>query len=92
MRYVKARLEKYSRELAYRIFVTDSLKAVVENTHYITTFDGIIPYGVSVKRRWIDIMNGVKPKEKEKPKEDTRTCEEVVSDIWKNARIGKRKK
>lgn len=87
-----ARFKKYNQDQAYRIFVTDSLKSIVENTGYHATLDGIVPYGVTVKSRWIDIIQGKTLSEK-KPDEkaDNRSCEEVVADIWRNAGLKKKK-
>lgn len=50
----------------YRIYVTDALRVVAENT---AKFVG----GHSIERRYIDV---VKPK-----KQDNRTCEEITADI-----------
>lgn len=66
MRYVMARYEVYQRELAYRIYVTDALRIISENT---ARFGG----GGYVKARFADIVNP-------KP-EDPRTHDEVVEHI-----------
>lgn len=50
----------------YRIYVTDALRVVAENT---AKFVG----GRSIERRYIDV---VKPK-----KQDNRTCEEITADV-----------
>lgn len=85
MRYVMARMQEYSRDLSYRIYVSDALKATVENTKYHLSMDGMIAHGVQIEKRWID--NFVIQQEESN---DTRTCEEVVSDIWSNAGFSKR--
>lgn len=43
MRYVKARMEQERRELAYRIYVTDSLQNIPQNKFFTNRFaDNII--------------------------------------------------
>ena len=54
------------KDTAYRVYVTDCLKLIAENTG-----------NISLKLRYYDIIN---PK-----KEDTRTGDEIVSDIIKRA-------
>lgn len=61
-----ARLNEKARNDAYRIYVTDALRLVAENT---AKFVG----GRSIERRYIDV---VEPK-----KQDNRTCEEITADI-----------
>lgn len=41
----------------------------------------MIDYGSSLSARWIDVLEP-----QEKPKEDNRSCEEIVRDIWKRMR------
>ena len=62
---------KEQQDKVYRIYVTDSLKAITENTaHYAG--------GVSLRTRFIEIL--------EPPKVDTRTEEEVVSSLMDKLR------
>lgn len=61
-----ARLNERTMAEVYRIYVTDALRVVAENT---AKFVG----GCSIERRYIDV---VKPK-----KQDNRTCEEITADI-----------
>lgn len=61
-----ARVNERAKTEAYRIYVTDALRVVAENT---AKFVG----GCSIERRYIDV---VKPK-----KQDNRTCEEITADI-----------
>lgn len=58
MRYVVSRYNAYQYETAYRIYITDSLRIITENT----AFEKGHPY---LTTRWADIMYS-KPKEKEK--------------------------
>ena len=66
MRYVMARYEKEQRELTYRIYVTDALRNISENT---AKYGG----GGYMKVRFADIITP-------KP-EDDRTSEEIISHI-----------
>lgn len=66
MRYCTARLNEKARNDAYRIYVTDVLRIVAENT---ARYAG----GNYIKARYADI---IEPK-----KQDNRTCEEITADI-----------
>ena len=61
-----ARLNVKAKTEAYRIYVTDALRIVAENT---ARYAG----GNYIKTRYADI---IKPK-----KQDNRTCEEITADI-----------
>lgn len=80
MRYVMARMQEYSRDLSYRIYVTDALKSTVENTKYHLSMDGMISHGVDIPRRWADFAF-----EQDKEPEDDRSCKEITGDIWTRA-------
>ncbi len=66
MRYVMARYLDNQREVAYRIYITDALRIISENT---AKYGG----GGYIKARYADIIHP-------KP-EDNRTHEEVVAHI-----------
>lgn len=80
MRYVNARLQRYSRDLTYRIYVSDSLQAIANNTKYHVGADGMIEHGMAITARYYDILHPGEPQP-----EDTRSCEEIASDVWRNA-------
>lgn len=61
-----ARLNEKARNDAYRIYVTDALRLVAENTARYASGDYI-------KVRYADM---IEPK-----KQDNRTCEEITADI-----------
>lgn len=61
-----ARLNEKARNDAYRIYVTDALRIVSENTARYASGDYI-------KARYADM---IEPK-----KQDNRTCEEITADI-----------
>lgn len=66
MGYCAARFVEWARAEAYRIYVTDALRIVGENTARFAS-------GNYIKARYADI---VEPK-----KQDNRTCEEITADI-----------
>lgn len=61
-----ARLNEKARNDAYRIYVTDALRLVTENTARYAS-------GNYIKARYVDM---IEPK-----KQDNRTCEEITADI-----------
>lgn len=71
MRYVNARVNKETREEACRIYVTDGIKIISENTAKLAG-------GSSFKIRYSELFGAVK--------EETRTEEEVVQDIREKLR------
>lgn len=73
MRYVMARYENYQRELAYRIYVSDTLRNISENT---ARFGG----GGYIRARFADLI-----KVDSQP-EDNRTSDEIIGGIRKKLR------
>ncbi len=63
-------------EFSCRIYITDSLKAISENTSRLFG-------GTSVQNRYIDV---IRPTTTEKIEEDPRSCEEIAHDIWDRIR------
>jgi len=51
VRYVEARLRQEDRANAYRIYVTDALKVLTENSA------GMVSHGKAMSMRFIDIFN-----------------------------------
>ena len=72
MRYAIARYQSQQRDLAYRIYVSDCLRIISENTARISN-------GSYVTAKFSDIINP-------KPAEN-RTGEEIAADIIKRAGI-----
>ena len=66
MRYVKAKIEKETLDKTYRIYVTDSLKMISENT---AKFAG----GNALSKRYVDFIT--------KQTVETRTGEEIIDTI-----------
>ena len=72
MRYAAARFNQHQRDLAYRIYITDCLRIISENTAKIGG-------GSYITAKFPDIIN---------PKPvDNRTGEEIAADIIKRAGI-----
>ena len=70
MRYAVARYKTYQREVAYRIYVTDCLRMMTENTARFAK-------GTYVKKRYADFF-------RESPA-DNRTGEQIAADVIKKA-------
>ena len=70
MRYAFARYKTYQRDVAYRIYVTDCLRMISENTANISK--GIYP-----QKRYADFLKT--------PIVDKRTGEEIAADVIKKA-------
>ena len=66
MRYVTAKARQESKNRAYRIYVTDGIKIITENT---ARYFG----GRHFEARFIDVI--------EPPPEETRTSDEIVENI-----------
>lgn len=75
---------KLNNELkTYRIYVTDALMAIADNTTHLVGVEGVVDYGRTIQKRWYDIITATPKKEEQ---EDNRTAEEIAADIWKNIR------
>lgn len=72
LRYVKSRYEQYRRDVAYRIYVSDSLRIITENTAKAVG-------GSYIEGRYKDI---IKPK-----RQDNRTAEQIIADTLAGAGI-----
>lgn len=75
-------IKKDAKDELYRVYVTDALKAIAENsTHFIVPGHGAVDYGSFLQTRWIDAINP-----EPEPEPDPRSCTEIATDIWKNIR------
>ncbi len=72
-----------NEEKAFKVYVSDALMAIAENTTHLVGMQGVVDYGKTIKTRWIDILNPPP-----KPKEDNRPADVIAADIWN--RINKR--
>lgn len=66
-------MRKQTEDRLFRAYLTDGLKAIADNTA------ALHPKGVSIKSRYIEIIDGIKQDEQpEKPKE---TGEQIINRI-----------
>jgi Zn-dependent membrane protease YugP len=70
MRYAVARYKTYQREVAYRIYVTDCLRMMTENTARFVK-------GNYVAKRYADFLKN--------PARDNRTGEEIAAEVIQKA-------
>lgn len=77
--HVLAEIKKQSEEKAYKIYVTDALRAIANNSAQIAVEQRSY---ISLTQRWIEIIDMQKMPQNEE-EEDTRSCEEIAADIWK---------
>ena len=78
MRYVKARWELSQRDLTYRVYVTDCLQVLTENTTHFAGIKGIVDYGKTIPARWYDMIH----KDKQEENKEDRSVEEIAADIF----------
>ena len=72
-----SKLKKDQEDAAYRVYVTDTLRLLTENTAKSSG-------GAKVTKRWWDIIN--------RPAPDTRTGAQIVREIIEGAGLEVRKK
>lgn len=65
----------------YQIYVTDALMAIANNTTHLVGAQGVVDYGTTLTKRWVEIGKTV-----EVPKEDDRPADVIASDIWERIR------
>lgn len=70
------------------MYVTDSLKAIADNTTHFISLGEVVDYGSTLASRWIEIIE--QNPEKDPEPEDTRSCAEITEGIFARARITKR--
>ena len=76
MRYVLARAKQANETKMYRVYVTDALQIISENT------GTAVQKGRYLSQRFVDIAYA----DETEKEEDPRSCIEIVSDMWKNLR------
>lgn len=75
---------RHYEERIYRVYVTDALMTIAENTATHLGLDGPVEYGGKMTNRWVDIVEKREPHVE--PPEDDRPCAEIVSGIWERMR------
>ena len=76
--HVMIEIKKYSEERSYKIYVSDALHAIVNNSAQVAVERRSY---ISLQKRWIDVVDS--QKKSSEIKEDTRSCKEIVDDMWK---------
>ena len=78
----KEKLRNYE-ELAYRVYITDALQAIAENTTHFVGAKEMFDYGTSLKKRWAEMVEEARgDKKSKKKKDDTRSAQEIAQDMW----------
>lgn len=72
---------KKQEDKAYRVYVTDCLKAIAENGTHLVGASGVVDYGSKMNIRFFDIISPPDETEQEEV-EDTRTCADIVDSVW----------
>lgn len=72
-------------EQSFKIYVTDALRAIADNTTHLLSVKGVVDYGITIQSRWIDLLKQPHNTEVKEP-EDTRTADEIATEIWNNIR------
>ena len=80
---LKLNKEEKAEEKAFKVYISDALMAIAENTTHLVGMQGVVDYGKTINTRWIDILEPPP-----KPKEDNRPADVIAADIW--SRINKR--
>lgn len=76
--HVIAEIKRQDEEKAYKIYVTDALRAIANNSAQAAVEQRSY---TSLTKRWAEI---IEPQEEpQEIEEDTRSCEEITADIWK---------
>ena len=70
-------MQKERDEKLFRVYVTDALKLIAENTtHFLVPGVGPADYGSRIQQRWIELADH---------KQDDRTGDEIAADIIRGA-------
>lgn len=74
-------LKSNTEEKSLKIYITDALMAIADNTTHLVGHTGVVDYGRRLNTRWIELLDS-----KPEPPEDDRPSEEIASDIWERIR------
>lgn len=80
--HVLIEIKKRNKDKVYKIYISDALRAIANNTAQIALKKQSY---ILLEKRWIDIID-YKNKTNEQPEDDPRSCDEIVSDMWKRIR------
>lgn len=71
----------------FRIYVTDALKALAENTSYhMSPLGDVLECGMRMESRWIEGVESKGSQADPEPKDDPRPASEIAKDMWKRIR------
>lgn len=79
--HVLAEIKRQSEEKSYKIYVTDALRAIANNSAQPALKEQSY---ISLKSRWIEVITA--EKETQSVEDDPRSCEEIAADIWTRIR------
>lgn len=81
--YILEQAKIDAEQKSYKVYITDCLQAIAENTTHYLTGNGMGDYGRSMPKRWLDIIEPP-------PKiiEEDIDCNEFVADMWNKAKGG----
>ena len=82
--HVLSELKAQTEKRALNIYITDALKALVNNIAQEGLKDRSY---IQLTMRWLDM---IEPQKQDKPVEDNRSCKEITVSIWDNIRGGRR--
>lgn len=82
--HVLSELKAQTEKRALNIYITDALKALVNNVAQEGLKDRSY---IQLTMRWLDM---IEPQKHDKPVEDNRSCKEITVSIWDNIRGGRR--
>lgn len=78
-----AAFQREREEKLYRVYVTDALMALVDNSaRYVIPGVGPVDCGTHLTMRWQDMIR----EKQEDPPEDPRSCAEIAAGIWDRMR------
>lgn len=72
LRWVRAAWDEHTRDLSFRVYLTDAVRLAAENAAHIGG-------GAVMRDRWADTLD------ERRPVEDTRDAEEIIADIAEKA-------
>lgn len=73
-----AAIRRENRELGYRAYVTDSLQAIGENTHFLAAMFSENGAGKHLGSRWVELFEAPGAQVQARTREETRSPDEVV--------------
>jgi hypothetical protein len=86
LRYAKSKARQLREDEAYRVYVTDALQIISYNTEMAVAGKGSCG---KIETRYWDLLN--QSGESEEAEEDTRSCKEIVTDLWSRVKKGGQK-